>query len=156
MKNSNPNFELNETPFSLKLNLKKSFVQPFKKTDINLLDEVEEFSFDGKVIMSNCVCNQCGKIFDKRGGKERHVNNVHLKQSKSVFKQSDDIDSNNGGSACILKYEDIKVEIDPASLKCEPFDLHCLEGDFGLKEEDIKKVNLVPKNPEIKEEDVIP
>jgi len=121
----------------------------------NLLDEVEEFSFDGKVIMSNCVCNQCGKIFDKRGGKERHVNNVHLKQSKSVFKQSDDIDSNNGGSACISKYEDIKVEIDPASLKCEPFDLHCLEGDFGLKEEDIKKVNLVPKNPEIKE-DVIP
>jgi uncharacterized Zn-finger protein len=119
---------------------------------MNLLNEVEEFSFDGKVIMSNCVCDQCGKIFDKRGGKERHVKNVHSKPTKSSFKKSDDIYAKNGGSVCISKYEDIKVEIDPASIKFEPQDTPCSEGAGVLEKEDIKNGNVFPHKNAIKEE----
>merc|ERR1719369_1447706 len=31
-----------------------------------MLEEVEMFVFDGQELFSNCVCNQCGKIFEKK------------------------------------------------------------------------------------------
>jgi hypothetical protein len=117
---------------------------------MNLLNEVEEFNFDGKKIMSNCVCDQCGKIFDKRGGKERHIKNVHFMPNKYGLNQSKDSIFNNSISVCTSKYENIKVEIDPASIKCEPRDMPCSK---VLQQDVMKKVNVFPLKDTIKEED---
>ena len=82
---------------------------------MNLLEQVEEFNFDGQSIFSNCVCKECGKIFDKKGGKDRHVKNVHSKHLKI----------SNHANALLVKpeKEEIKVEVDPImSIKSEPCD----------------------------------
>ena len=96
---------------------------------MKLLNQVEEFNFDGQMIMSNCVCEECGRIFDNGSGKNRHMKGVHSRKYKCT-------DSSCGKSFLAesglgrhmkdchqpnmkLKYENIKVEIDPASIKCE-------------------------------------
>ena len=100
---------------------------------MSLLSQVEEFNFDGQLIMSNCVCRECGKIFDKKGGKERHVKNVHSKHLKIA-------DPENFPTLIKPKQEEIKVEVDPIiGIKAEPCDI--FEQGEDVKDEYIKEEN---------------
>jgi len=61
-----------------------------------LLQEVDMFVFDGQEVFSHSVCDQCGKIFEKRSEVTRHVKGVHNRKfrcqvkgcAKSFFAQS--------------------------------------------------------------------
>jgi len=104
---------------------------------MNLLQEVEEFNFGGQLIRSNCVCLECGKIFDKKGGKERHIKNVH----PEIYEASLTTDSPVNENA---KLEDIQ-----ASLKDEPYDpTDENEGSLNeqLKQEEALKLHYPVKN----------
>ena len=51
-----------------------------------LLQEVEMFMFDGQEIFSHAVCDQCGKIFEKKSEVARHVKGVHGRKFKCDVK----------------------------------------------------------------------
>ena len=51
-----------------------------------LLQEVEMFVFDGQEIFSHSVCDQCGKIFEKKSEVGRHVKGVHNRKFKCQVK----------------------------------------------------------------------
>jgi len=51
-----------------------------------LLQEVEMFMFDGQEIFSHGVCDQCGKIFEKKSEVARHVKGVHSRKFKCSVK----------------------------------------------------------------------
>ena len=115
---------------------------------MELLNTVEEFTFDGKVIMSNCVCEECGRIFDNGSGKNRHMKGVHSrthtanKSNKKFLAESelsDPIKEVNPVQNTKQKYEDIKVEIDPNSIKYEINDGHKESAVDVRLEEDIEQ-----------------
>jgi uncharacterized C2H2 Zn-finger protein len=51
-----------------------------------LLQEVDMFVFDSQQIFSHAVCDQCGKIFEKRSEVARHVKGVHNRKFKCQVK----------------------------------------------------------------------
>eukprot|EP00092_Neocalanus_flemingeri_P028492 GFUD01030942.1.p1 GENE.GFUD01030942.1~~GFUD01030942.1.p1 ORF type:complete len:580 (+),score=110.07 GFUD01030942.1:75-1814(+) len=51
---------------------------------MKLLNTVEEFNLEGKVIMSNCVCEICGKIFETKSSKKRHIQTIHPLKSENT------------------------------------------------------------------------
>ena len=106
---------------------------------IKLLGEVEHFNFDGKLIASNCVCEECGKIFDTPGGKRRHMRGVHAEDGERGIKQEP-----------ITKIEVSDENFSETCPKCSlqfgsslSFKIHCkiaCEGNvIDLKEERIKQ-----------------
>merc|ERR1712096_41625 len=109
---------------------------------LKLLKEVEELNFEGQLIVSNCVCDKCGKIFNKKGGKERHVKNVHSRQDdcgvgscgKSFYANSGLLSHSN------LKTkeessENIKLE-EGTSHRKDTYAISNPELEFDIKEEE--------------------
>jgi len=111
---------------------------------MNLLQEVEEFNFGGQLIRSNCVCGECGKIFDKRGGKERHIKNVHPEQYAASRK--DDLPS----LGVFSKNEESKFEANSADLKYEPNEPTEENEDYMI--EQIKQEDALQPQGQIKKE----
>jgi len=103
---------------------------------VKLLSEVQEINFDGQLIVSNCVCDKCGKIFDTPGGKRRHVKSVHseeqLKVKSEVIKtETDDETFFKSCSKCLSQFSSLLS-----------FKIHCnltCDVQSGLKEEGIKQ-----------------
>ena len=114
---------------------------------LKLLKEVEEFNFEGQLIVSNCVCDKCGKIFNKKYGKERHVKSVHSRQYNcGVGSCGKSFYANSGLLSHSKEIHNLKTkEESPENIKLEEDTIHrkdkCAisnpELEFGIKEEEI-------------------